>query len=39
MMQDVVNEANRAKAIIANLLDFARESGSQLAPPGRGGPA
>ncbi|MBI9074096.1 MAG: HAMP domain-containing histidine kinase [Desulfatibacillum sp.] len=32
MMQDVVNETNRAKAIIANLLDFARESGSQLAP-------
>ncbi|WP_248635510.1 sensor histidine kinase [Desulfatibacillum aliphaticivorans] len=32
MMNDVVNEANRAKAIIANLLDFARESGSQLAP-------
>jgi two-component system NtrC family sensor kinase len=32
MVGDVVNEASRAKKIISNLLDFARESGSQLEP-------
>ena len=32
MLQDVVKEADRSKGIIANLLDFARESGSQLEP-------
>jgi signal transduction histidine kinase len=32
MVVDVVNEAERSKKIIANLLDFARESGSQLEP-------
>ena len=31
-MQDVVDEAKRSKNIISNLLDFARESGSQLEP-------
>ena len=32
MIDDVVGEASRAKKIISNLLDFARESGSQLEP-------
>jgi signal transduction histidine kinase len=32
MVRDVVSEANRSKGIISNLLDFARESGSQLEP-------
>ena len=32
MIQDVVNEAKRSKKIISNLLDFARESSSQLEP-------
>ena len=32
MVKDVVSEANRSKDIISNLLDFARESGSQLEP-------
>jgi two-component system NtrC family sensor kinase len=32
MIVDVVNEADRSKKIIDNLLDFARESGSQLEP-------
>ena len=32
MISDVVNEAARSKKIISNLLDFARESGSQLEP-------
>jgi signal transduction histidine kinase len=32
MISDVVNEAGRSKKIISNLLDFARESGSQLEP-------
>ncbi|MCB2191317.1 MAG: HAMP domain-containing histidine kinase [Deltaproteobacteria bacterium] len=32
MIEDVVAEAGRAKKIISNLLDFARESGSQLEP-------
>ncbi len=32
MVDDVVKEANRAKKIISNLLDFARETGSQLEP-------
>ena len=32
MVGDVVGEAERAKKIISNLLDFARESGSQLEP-------
>ncbi|MBU1277098.1 MAG: HAMP domain-containing histidine kinase [Proteobacteria bacterium] len=32
MVGDVVKEAERAKKIISNLLDFARESGSQLEP-------
>lgn len=32
MIDDVVQEAGRAKKIISNLLDFARESGSQLEP-------
>ncbi|MGW8301444.1 MAG: ATP-binding protein, partial [Desulfobacterales bacterium] len=32
MIADVVNEAGRSKKIISNLLDFARESGSQLEP-------
>ena len=30
MVQDVLNEASRSKRIISNLLDFARESSSQL---------
>lgn len=30
MVEDVVNEADRAKDIIGNLLDFARESSSQM---------
>ncbi|MEW5913431.1 MAG: HAMP domain-containing sensor histidine kinase [Thermodesulfobacteriota bacterium] len=32
MIDDVVREAGRAKKIISNLLDFARETGSQLEP-------
>lgn len=32
MIGDVVNEAGRSKKIISNLLDFARESGTQLEP-------
>jgi signal transduction histidine kinase len=32
MVRDVVNEAGRSKAIISDLLDFARESGTQLEP-------
>jgi two-component system NtrC family sensor kinase len=32
MIQDVVAESKRSKDIISNLLDFARESGSQLEP-------
>ncbi len=32
MIEDVVSEAKRSKNIISNLLDFARESGSQLEP-------
>lgn len=32
MIGDVVAEAGRAKKIISNLLDFARETGSQLEP-------
>jgi len=32
MITDVVNEAGRSKKIISNLLDFARESSSQLEP-------
>lgn len=32
MVRDVVNEAGRSKVIISDLLDFARESGSQLEP-------
>ena len=32
MVRDVVSEANRSRGIISNLLDFARESGSQLEP-------
>ncbi len=32
MIRDVVNEAGRSKKIISNLLDFARESSSQLEP-------
>ncbi len=32
MVDDVVREAGRAKKIISNLLDFARETGSQLEP-------
>ena len=32
MVRDVVSEAGRSKDIISNLLDFARESGSQLEP-------
>ena len=32
MIDDVVAEAARAKKIISNLLDFARESGSQMEP-------
>ncbi|MFH1123118.1 MAG: HAMP domain-containing sensor histidine kinase [Pseudomonadota bacterium] len=32
MLKDVVNEANRSRDIISNLLDFAREGGSQMDP-------
>ena len=32
MIKDVVNEAERSKKIVSNLLDFARESSSQLEP-------
>ena len=32
MIRDVIAEAGRSKDIIGNLLDFARESGSQLEP-------
>ncbi len=32
MLGDVVQEADRARRIIRNLLDFARESGSQVEP-------
>jgi two-component system, NtrC family, sensor kinase len=32
MIEDIVSEAKRSKDIISNLLDFARESGSQLEP-------
>jgi two-component system, NtrC family, sensor kinase len=32
MIQDVIGESKRSKDIISNLLDFARESGSQLEP-------
>jgi two-component system NtrC family sensor kinase len=32
MVGDVVSEAARAKKIISNLLDFARETGTQLEP-------
>jgi signal transduction histidine kinase len=32
MIRDVIGEAARSKNIISNLLDFARESGSQLEP-------
>jgi len=32
MIGDVVSEADRAKSIVSNLLDFARESGTQLEP-------
>ena len=32
MIEDVVSEAKRSKDIISNLLDFARESGTQLEP-------
>ncbi|MCB2184779.1 MAG: HAMP domain-containing protein [Deltaproteobacteria bacterium] len=32
MVGDVVDEAARAKKIISNLLDFARETGSQMEP-------
>lgn len=32
MLGDVVTEADRARRIIRNLLDFARESGSQVEP-------
>jgi len=32
MVEDIVGEAKRSKHIISNLLDFARESGSQLEP-------
>jgi two-component system, NtrC family, sensor kinase len=32
MIADVVNEAERSTKIISNLLDFARESGSQMEP-------
>ena len=34
MVDEVVAEAGRAKKIISNLLDFARESGSQMEPLG-----
>ncbi len=32
MVQDIVSESKRSTNIISNLLDFARESGSQLEP-------
>jgi len=32
MITDVVNQAERSTKIISNLLDFARESGSQMEP-------
>ena len=32
MVDDVVKEADRARRIIANLLDFVRESGSRMEP-------
>ena len=32
MINDVINEAGRSKKIISNLLDFARESSSQVEP-------
>jgi signal transduction histidine kinase len=32
MIEDVIEEADRAKAIVSNLLDFARESGTKLEP-------
>ncbi len=32
MVQEVVSETKRSRDIISNLLDFARESGSQLEP-------
>lgn len=32
MLTDLVQEADRARGIIRNLLDFARESGSQVEP-------
>lgn len=32
MISDVISEAQRSKKIISNLLDFARESSSQLEP-------
>jgi two-component system NtrC family sensor kinase len=32
MIQDIVSESKRSTNIISNLLDFARESGSQLEP-------
>lgn len=32
MIEDVVHEAGRSKKIISNLLDFARESSSELEP-------
>jgi len=32
MISDVIQEADRAKAIVSNLLDFARESGTKLEP-------
>jgi signal transduction histidine kinase len=32
MIGDVIEEADRAKAIVSNLLDFARESGTKLEP-------
>ncbi len=32
MIDDIVDEVGRSKKIISNLLDFARESGSQLEP-------
>ena len=32
MIADVVQEANRSKSIISNLLDFARESAAQVEP-------
>lgn len=32
MVEDLISEAKRSKVIISNLLDFARESSSQLEP-------